>query len=91
MRRFILVIVILSCVSLYSDYEYFSTHNETTGIIREICYTDKHTEPTPSNVRSRVVYEVDGVQYNNFITNWNGSFKVDKEIPVFCIKSIPIS
>ena len=84
MRKIVLfVLSILLCLSFYSDFKYFSTHNETTGIIREIHYTDKHTEPTPTNVKSRVTYMVDDVQYNGFITNWNVSFQKGKEIPIF--------
>lgn len=84
MRRIVIFVVsILLCLSVYSDYQYFSSHKETVGIIREIKYTDKHTVVSPNNVKSRVVYEVDGIQYNGFTNSWNGTFKVNKEIPIF--------
>ena len=76
-------LIILSCLSLYSDLSYFSKYKETLGVIREIHYTDKHSESTPTNTRSRIVYEVDDVQYNGFISNWNPTFKEGKEVPIY--------
>ena len=66
MRRIVIFVVsILLCLSVYSDYQYFSSHKETVGIIREIKYTDKHTVVSPNNVKSRVVYEVIEMLKNN--------------------------
>ena len=80
---FLYILIFLFCLSLYSDYCYFNKHTETIGIIREIHHTDKYDSSTPTNTLSRVVYEVEGVQYNGFISNWNGSFKLNKEISIF--------
>lgn len=82
-KVFLYILIVLFCFSLYSDYCYFNTHSETMGIIREIQHTDKYDSPTPTNTLSRVVYEVDGIQYNGFISKWNGTFKVNKEITIF--------
>lgn len=84
MRKIVVfVLSVLLCFSIYSDYLYFSSHKETVAIIREINYTDKYSVVAPNNVKSRVVYEVNGIQYNGFINNWNGLFKINKEISIF--------